>query len=338
LKILLSSHFFSPSIGGIESVSEVLATEFAGLGHTVKVITQTGESDGKERPYEVIRKPSARMKWELVWWCDVFFHNNISLQAAWPLAAVRRPWVIAHQTWMSPVGGKQTMAARLKHWLVRFATNVSISPPIAAALGVASVTVGNPYREEVFRKMDEVKRERDLVFLGRLVSDKGVDILIEAVAELSRNGLAARLTIIGKGPDEEGLRKLAAECGVGDLVRFAGPKSGEELARELNAHEVLVVPSRWEEPFGIVALEGIGCGCVVVGSDGGGLKAAMGPCGMAFESGNARGLAEALHTVLSRPEVREQLRSGAAGHLAQFSAKRVAAKYLEIFSAKLGGC
>jgi len=80
------------------------------------------------------------------------------------------------------------------------------------------------------------------------------------------------LTIIGSGPEEYSLRKLADDIGITGQVSFLGVKRGEESARLLNQHEILVIPSRWEEPFGIVSLEGIACGCVVIGSEGGGLK------------------------------------------------------------------
>ena len=65
-------------------------------------------------------------------------------------------------------------------------------------------------------------------------------------------------------------------------VSFVGPKSGDGLAEILNQHQILVVPSRWAEPFGIVAVEGIACGCVVVGSVAGGLPEAIGGCGVNF--------------------------------------------------------
>ena len=60
-------------------------------------------------PFEVIRDPSARKLCELVQWCELFFHNNISLRMAWPLLLIRRPWVIAHHTWISGVDGRVRM-------------------------------------------------------------------------------------------------------------------------------------------------------------------------------------------------------------------------------------
>src|SRR5262249_59091238 len=84
MKILLSSHFFSPSVGGIEAVSEILAREFTQAGHEVRVITQTPANDDASFPFTIFRRPDPAQLWRLVCWCDVFFHNNISLQVAWP--------------------------------------------------------------------------------------------------------------------------------------------------------------------------------------------------------------------------------------------------------------
>jgi glycosyltransferase involved in cell wall biosynthesis len=97
----------------------------------------------------------------------------------------------------------------------------------------------------------------------------------------------------------------------------------------LNRHRILVVPSRWPEPFGIVALEAIACGCVVVGSAGGGLSEAIGPCGLTFPNGDGAALAHVLRELLGNPERVAELGTGGASHLARFSPSAVAKRYLE---------
>lgn len=98
--------------------------------------------------------------------------------------------------------------------------------------------------------------------------------------------------------------------------------------RLLNQHRVLVVPSRYHEPFGIVALEGIACGCLVVGSSGGGLKKAIGPCGLTFPNGDAEALAAVLVTVLKDPEIAGSLLRGAPEHLAAHGTEATALAYV----------
>ena len=336
MKILLSSHAFSPAIGGIESVSELLAAEFVRQGHEVLLVTQTPGPDKPEWPYRVLRRPDARALLGAVRWCDLFFHNNISLQVLWPLLCVRRPWAVVHQTWITRMDGRLDWRDRLKRFVLRFAAaNISISNAVARSLPVASLLIPNPYRDDLFHAMPGVERTGDLVFLGRLVSDKGVDLLLQALRILKEEGLTPRLSIIGGGPEAEPLQTLARELGVAAQVDFVGLRSGPELARTLAAHRVLVVPSRWAEPFGIVALEGIACGCGVVGSREGGLVDAIGPCGISFPNGDVPALAAALREALTRPDLAAQWAARAPAHLAAHTARAVASAYLSIFQQTL---
>jgi len=92
----------------------------------------------------------------------------------------------------------------------------------------------------------------------------------------------------------------------------------------------MVVPSRWPEPFGIVALEGIACGCAVVGSEKGGLKEAIGPCGLTFENGNADALATQLKRLLTEPDLQSKLRQNTSEHLEKFKSAAIVAAYLRV--------
>lgn len=300
-------------------------------GHRVRVVTQTPADADGNCVFEVIRCPSPSRVAREVRWCDVFFHNNISLQTAWPLGLVRRPWVITHQTWTSRLDRSLGWQDRVKRVLFRFATNVAISKAIATDIGTGSVVIPNPYRDEVFRLMPDVFRERDLVFLGRLVSDKGVDVLLRALALLKDANLTPTLTIIGLGPEKPRLECITLELKLSQQVRFVGPKAGDELAQCLNHHRVMVVPSSWAEPFGIVAIEGIACGCVLIGSEAGGLPDAIGPCGLTFSNGDVLALADTLRLILTDEGLVNRLRTHATAHLARHTTSSVGAAYLEIF-------
>jgi glycosyltransferase involved in cell wall biosynthesis len=336
MKILISSHFFYPSIGGLEEVSYILAEEFLKLGHEVKVVTQTRETGDRTLPYPVLRAPGSEELLAAVRWCDVFFHNNPSLGTAWPLLRCRRPWVVTHQTWTARATGEVTARDSFKHRVYRLARNISISEAVAKSLCVPSVVIGNPYRAAQFQANPAVARDRDLVYLGRLVSQKGVDILLDALARLRVADLRPSLTIVGKGPDEALLKEQAARLGIAEQVTFAGPKRDQELVDLLSAHRIMVVPSRWNEPFGVVALEGAACGCVVLGSNGGGLKDAIGTAGDTFPNGDAASLASVLQYWLLAPDVLDGFRAAAPAHLAKFHPTAVAKRYLEVFAEACG--
>jgi glycosyltransferase involved in cell wall biosynthesis len=330
MRILLSSYLFHPSVGGIESVSRVLAEKFAAAGNDVHVITQSAGGAVPGANYKVTRRPSIAQLLSLLRRCDLFFQNNISLRSLIPALILRKPTLVAHQTWLQNTRGGIGWHNRLKQFLLRRVTNVAISKAVADRLNARSFIIGNPYDEAVFRLVPNLVRDKNLIFVGRLVSDKGVDVLLRALKFLESDNLFPDLTIIGGGPEDKNLRRLAAELGLDRQLTFAGQKSGAPLAEILNQHCVLVVPSRWAEPFGVVALEGIACGCVVVGSEEGGLKEAIGPCGVTFENENARALADELKRVLNAPNLQANLRQRAAEHLAKFQSDAVAASYLRL--------
>jgi glycosyltransferase involved in cell wall biosynthesis len=327
MKILLGSHHFFPSTGGIEVVTNLLAREFLRRGHNVRVVTQTAGSAAVD--YPVVRRPSPLQLLREVKWCDVFLQNNISLRTAWPLLLVRRPLFVIQQTWIT-----RGAARLLKHLVLRKARCFAISRAIARELPVPSTIVGNPYDETLFQQR-HAQRDGQLAFVGRLVSDKGADLLIEAMRLLSERGLRPGLTIVGDGPEREALVERTKELNLERQSRFLGSQSSAEIAQILSQHQILVVPSRLPEPFGIVALEGIACGCVVIGSAEGGLPEAIGPCGLTFPNGDAGALADRIAELLKAPGKLAAFRSAAGSHLAQFTTVRIAGLYLEEMSAAL---
>ncbi len=333
MRLLLYTPAFAPSIGGLETVMAILAEGFAGHGHEVVVACRTDPGEEPEpRAYRVVRHPAAGELLALVRWCEVFFQANVSLKGLWPLAFVRRPWVVSHHSWYCRTDGRVAWQDRLKRRLVRRARlSIAVSEAMARDLQPArSVVIGNPYRDDLFRLQPEVRRDGDLVFVGRLVSDKGADVLLAALAELAGRGPELRpgLTVIGSGPEAPRLAAQAEALGLLPQVRFAGALTGEALVAELNRHRILVAPSRYHEPFGLVALEGIACGCAVVGTEGGGLPEAIGPCGLTVPNGDPIALATALAELLTAPERLAAFRAAAPAHLAPHTAARGVDAYL----------
>jgi glycosyltransferase involved in cell wall biosynthesis len=330
MKILFSSYLFYPSVGGIESVSQILAEKFAAAGNDVHVITQSPGGAVAGANYGVTRLPSIAKLVALLRRCDLFFQNNISLRSLIPALILRKPTLVIHQTWLQNTRGGIGWHNRLKQFLLRRVTNVAISKAVADRLNAHSFVIGNPYDETVFRVIPNLPRDKHLIFVGRLVSDKGVDLLLQTLKLLQNDNLFPNLTVVGSGPEEKNLQRIATELGLDRQLTFSGQKSGAALAEILNRHRILVVPSRWEEPFGIVALEGIACGCVTVGSEKGGLKEAIGPCGLTFENGNIRALADQVKSLLNDLDLQAKLRDHAVGHLAQFQSDAIADAYLRL--------
>lgn len=332
MRILLSSHFFHPSVGGIEQVSLALATQFTIAGHVVKVVTATCQSDESKLPFDVVRRPSPPRLLGLVRWSDVVFHVNISLRTWWPLVFIHRPWVIAHHTWIARTDSSLGLRDRLKHFLTRFAANIAVSQAIAGHLTVPSTIIGNPYRDELFRRDRLATRDIDLIFVGRLVPDKGVDILIGALKHLRERNFFPNLTIVGSGPDLTRLRTMVEQFQLAGQVEFLGMRTGEALVEQLNRHRAIVVPSRWQEPFGLVALEGIACGCRAIVAESGGLLEAAGPLAIVFKHKSDLALAAAIERTLKEKFDWEKYWRSVEEHLRTHRAGEVARRYLEVLT------
>lgn len=333
MNILISSHAFAPSLGGIETVSALLAEEFAKLGDSVVVITQTADGPNlTQSGIPIVRAPWTSRLRRLTKWCDVFWHNNLSLRTAWPALLLGKPLVVTHQGsyCRRPVGFD--FALRIKHALANRVTGVAISRYVASFFEPAPVVIFNPYDADTFRtQVPPSARTHELLFLGRLVSEKGLDTLLESLGRLRQRQLRPRLTVVGSGPEQTSMQELTRTLGLEDQVHFRGAQSGPELASTLNQHQILIVPSKYDEPFGVVALEGIACGCAVIGSNGGGLPEVIGLGGITFSNGDSGALENALERLLTRPEEREMLIAAGPRHLAQFQPRLVAQRYRDLF-------
>jgi len=139
-----------------------------------------------------------------------------------------------------------------------------------------------------------------LLFVGRLVPVKGLDVLLDACAELARRGLGFRLCLVGDGPLRGSLEQRAARLGLGGTVQFCGPRPHGQLPDWFRAADLFVLPSR-SEGLPSVLLEATACGTPFVASRVGGIPEIAGPEGSRLVPAEDAGrLAEALAVSLRR--------------------------------------
>lgn len=174
----------------------------------------------------------------------------------------------------------------------------------------------------------------------RLVAEKGVDVLLRAVANLPG---VWRLQIAGEGPMKRSLQQLAQELGIAERVQFDGSIPSTQMPAYLQQLDVLVLSSRtcpnWKEQFGRVLVEAMACEVAVVGSDSGEIPHVIGEAGLVFPEGDEAALCQQLHQLMMSPERRLELgRSGRQRVLEKFTQTQIAAQtvaiYRELMNAK----
>lgn len=172
---------------------------------------------------------------------------------------------------------------------------------------------------------------RRVVFAGRIVAPKGVRTLVEAAREVQ-----GEFVICGDGWQLPAMRRLARRRGLEERIRFKGWLDPDGLAQEFADASVVVVPSLWPEPFGIVGIEAFAAGRPAVASDTGGIGDWLqdGVSGILVPAGDARALAAALGALLDDPQ--RQAAMGAAGKAtvaAKFSLEHHLAAISEAYAA-----
>jgi glycosyltransferase involved in cell wall biosynthesis len=170
-------------------------------------------------------------------------------------------------------------------------------------------------------------------YAGRLVAEKGLFVLLAAVAELEGNWM---LEILGQGPMAEELATASRQLGIADRVIFKGALPSVEMPHFYRGLDVLVLPSltvsSWMEQFGRVVVEAMACAVPVVGSNSGAIPDVVGDAGIVVPEGDVIGLREELARLQTDISLREEL--GARGRQRaheQFTQARVAEQTHQIY-------
>jgi glycosyltransferase involved in cell wall biosynthesis len=170
-------------------------------------------------------------------------------------------------------------------------------------------------------------------YVGRLVPEKGVDVLLRAVAEM---GGQWRVAIAGAGPQREPLESLARDMGILERVAFDGYLPSERMPAFYRELDALVVPSlsrpNWVEQFGRVIVEAMASGVPVVGSDCGEIPRVIDDAGLVFPEGRSLALRERLTRLMREPDTWSDLaRRGRERVVRDFSQAEVARRTVEIY-------
>jgi len=372
LRILLHSRSFFPRLGGLEQAGLSLARELGRRGCEVIVATDVSARAEVDRAlgFEVVRGRSLRDLAALARRCDIVHANGFSLTSVNIALPAGRPLVFTHHGYQASCleglgwhgGGHcqyrlpRCVALTARHLgplraarqLGRHAVGRA-ALHLAAAHGAVSAYVArilaaprtrvvlNCVETSLFYPAPAKGERRRFLFFGRFVAEKGVDVLLRAVAMAVESGADIALDLVGGGPLEGEYRARVRSLGLEERVAFRGVLRGESLADAVRESLAVVVPSVWDEAFGIAAAEAIACGRVALVSDAGGLPEVVEGLDTAVPPGDTEAWARALRRAREDEGWREGIEKRLPAVAARFTPERLAQDYLSIYGRVLAG-
>lgn len=159
---------------------------------------------------------------------------------------------------------------------------------------------------------------------GRLLPEKGFDVLLAAFAEMAEEFPDVLLEVAGDGPQHSNLQAQAASLGIADRVRFRGWLGAAEMPRFFGGALIAVLPSRINEGLPMVLVEAGMAGCALIGSDVGGIRDIVQPgrTGILVPPNDPGALADSLRMILRNPEKAQLLGAGAQAEAQAFVGRR----------------
>jgi len=371
MKLLLYSHFFAPSLGGVETVVRSLATGLAELRSPdgrqefhLTLITQTpfGSFDDSSLPFPVIRQPTLQSLHKLISSADIIHVAGAAISPILLGLLSRKPVVVEHHGFQTicPTGQlfqepenipcpghfiaeryihclacspTPTRLASFRLWLLTFirrflcqhvAVNIAPTNWLDSLLQLPraeTIPHGIALSPPLVR-LPDVRPVPVLVFLGRIVTTKGLLLLMEAARLLHQQNRPFELKIIGDGPERSALEKLTQEWKLAAQVHFLGRLSDSQIADLLTQADLLVVPSLGGEVFGMVIAENMLRGIPILASDLGAFVEVLGHAGRTFRTGDSVDLAHQIVRLLDDPSTLRHLSVSAHQRVRDFFALR----------------
>ncbi|MGQ0604841.1 MAG: glycosyltransferase [Anaerolineales bacterium] len=174
-------------------------------------------------------------------------------------------------------------------------------------------------------------------YAGRLVPEKGVDILLLAAAQTPE----VRVRILGSGPERPLLEHLIRQYDLRERVTLERPLASTAMPQFYSQLDCLVLPSRtrpnWKEQFGRVLIEAMACGVPVIGSTCGEIPNVIGEAGLTFPEEDVEALAAQIRSLMERSDLRARLSAaGRARVLAHYTQHRIAEQTVAVYQEVMG--
>jgi len=192
--------------------------------------------------------------------------------------------------------------------------------------------VKNPYVRGRFQTRNDSTSEKNrILFVGRLIAEKGIFDLVEAFAQVVKE-VECELVIAGEGVDADKLERAIEALGLEDRIRFTGYISEAGLREEYANATLFVLPTRWKEGFPTVVAEAMDAGLPIITTPirGAADHLVIGENALFVEPGDVSNLAAAITSVLRDDELQRRMSAANGARIRMFDPKIVAAEYLQI--------
>jgi glycosyltransferase involved in cell wall biosynthesis len=184
--------------------------------------------------------------------------------------------------------GLKAVKLSLHRFIIRRTVRHFFSPSLCLMdwtrknLGVNNVSLLPNFVASEHEPSPNSSKNNTFLFVGKLTEQKGVDVLIKALAKVRPVIPDIRLKIVGDGPDEQKLKKLAEDIQVSELITFTGKLSNTQVMKEFDDALCVVIPSKYVENCSIVGIEAMSRGKVIIAGNIGGLPDLVDDAGTGF--------------------------------------------------------
>jgi glycosyltransferase involved in cell wall biosynthesis len=179
--------------------------------------------------------------------------------------------------------------------------------------------------------LQAASRQVTFGYVGRLVPEKNLITLVKASKKLADSGLEFRLKFVGDGAERARLEAAVQDAGLANRTTFTGFLTGEQLSAAAGEISVVVMPSIWEETFGLSALEYMKTSRPVLVADIGGLGEVVGDAGVKFKPGDAGELAREMRRFIEYPALLSEYGTKAKQRADFFSLERMIQGHAELY-------
>lgn len=330
MKILFISSQYYPTIGGIPFLSKNLIEFFVKKKNQVILITNSDNIKKKKLNFKIYSNINKKKINELHDWADIIFHNHISLRLSSLKFSHLKKTVVTTQYWLLD---KLNFSSILLYFLKKLflklcAERIFISKSIKKHINLKGKIINNFYNDKIFKdKKNYLLRTKKIAFVGNLFSHKGLTTFLQAVQKLKSKLNHKDVTILGGGKNYIFYKKLVKDLNLEKYISFEGAKSNFIVSKILNNHKILVVPS-YNEPFGIVALEGLASGCNTILSNNKGLSEFDKRFFYFFKNKDSNELSK---KILKCLKLNKSKKNNKSVYLKKFTIENIGKQYLSIF-------